>query len=188
MKKKQIAIALLIIGVVGFIYSQNQKKKHLIFEKRISNTDEFVHKQYVQSGNTYLFSFWGNNEHPGLHKWATLEYNFRLARSGGDVIEEKKVTATGSDGEGNQRAANGDDVHYKATQSEELILTLKLIEGDYTSVEIYENLTDNTYWMPVLFIALFIAGLFMFLKARASANVQGNPIPSKRKTIPKKRK
>lgn len=181
MKKKQIAIALLIVGVIGFIYSQQQKKKYLIFEKRISNNQEFAHKIYTQAGNTYLFSLWGNDEEGGF-EWAGMEFTFKLETAQGKIIEDKTIVATGSEDDGGlKRAANGDDVKYSASQLGDVNLTTTLVEGDYLDIEIYENLPENTYWMPVLFIALFIAGFVLFMKARASVNVQGKPIPRKTK-------
>lgn len=180
MKKKQIAIALLIIGVVGFIYSENQKKNYLIFEKRISSNIEFVQKIYAQAGNNYLFSFWGNDEEGALQEWADMEFIFKIETSSGEILEEKKIVATGSDDDGGiKRAANGDDVKYSAHQSGDLIVTTTLTDGDYLDIEVYENLPENTYWMPILFIAIFITGLVMFMKARASVNVHGKPIQTK---------
>lgn len=182
MKKKQIAIAFLIIGIVGFIISQNQKEKYLVFEKRISSNIEFVQKIYAQAGNNYLFSFWGNDEQGALQEWADMEFILKIETSTGEIIEEKKIVASGSGDDGGiKRAANGDDVKYSAKQSGDLILTTTLTDGDYLDIEVYENLPENTYWMPVLFIAFFITGLVLFMKARASVNIQGKPIQTKTK-------
>jgi len=168
MKKKQIAIVLLVIGVVGFIFSQNQKKKYLVFEKRISDNKEFVQKIDVESGNEYLFSVWGTDEETGLQQWAEMELVFKIETFKGEIIEENKIIANESsdDDGGIARAANGDDVRFVADNSNQVTLTTKLIQGDYMDVEVYENLPDNTYWMPVFFILVFIAGSVMFLKAR----------------------
>jgi hypothetical protein len=166
MNKKQLAIVLLIIGVVGFIYQQNQKKKYRVFEKRISNNNEFVHSINVQSGNNYLFSLWGNDEEGGL-QWAGMEMYFKIITESGVIVEEKNIVATGTeDDTGKKRATNGDDVKFSAAKSESISLFATLVNGDYMDIEIYENLPENNYWLPVLFIGIFITGLILYLKSR----------------------
>ena len=33
-------------------------------------------------------------------------------------------------------------------------------------IEVYQNLPENAYWLPVLFIAIFLSGIVLWLKAR----------------------
>jgi hypothetical protein len=98
----------------------------------------------------------------------------------GSVLEEKHFTGTDSNSDGGlKRATNGYDIRYNPEESGDVILKSALIRGDYVDIEVYENLPENTYWMPVLFIAICITGLVLFMKARASVNVQGLPIQTK---------
>lgn len=179
--KKNISIAIIIVGIIGFVWSQNQKKKYLIFEERITSNNAVSRKINAQTGNEYLFSFWGNNETGNPEKWANLEFTYKIETQSGIVVKQDTITAIGSDeNEGTRRAANGDDERFVASRSEDIIISTVLIEGDYIDIEVYENLPENTYWFPVLFIAVFITGLVLFLKARNSSNITKTESSKKR--------
>ena len=108
----------------------------------------------------------GNDEEGGF-QWAGMEMYFKIITESGVVIEEKNITANGTEEDtGRKRAANGDDVKFKATESENVTLLATLIKGDYMDIAIYENLPENNYWMPVLFIGFFITGLVLYLRSR----------------------
>jgi hypothetical protein len=179
MKKRNISIAFIIIGVLGFVWSQNQKKKYRVFQERISNYQPNTFKVNAQTGNEYLFSFWGNDEESGLQQWANMEFAFKIETQSGNWIKEDTISASESEEKGGvRRAGNGDDIRYTATRSENIIVTATLLEGDYLDLEVYENLPDKTYWFPVLFIAFFIVGLVLFLKARNAKNTPANHVRS----------
>lgn len=179
MNKKKIAIALLIVGVIGFIYAQNQKKNYLIFEERISSK-EYSKEFYVETGNEYMFSVWGTDEEGAARPSANLEAAVQLLNEKGSVLDEKHFTGTNSDNDGGiKRATNGYDIRFNPEENGNVILKSSLVRGDYLDIEIFENLPANTYWLPVLFIAIFITGLVLFLKARASVIAQKVPTPSK---------
>mgnify|MGYP000957561347 FL=1 len=92
---------------------------------------------------------------------------FKIITESGVIVEEKNIVATGTeDDTGKKRATNGDDVKFSATKSESISLFATLVNGDYMDIEIYENLPENNYWLPVLFIGIFITGLILYLKSR----------------------
>lgn len=185
MNKKKIAVGLLIIGVIGFIYSQNIKSGYRIYKERISGSKEFNHEFYLTAGNNYMFSVWGTDEEGALRPSANLEVGVQLLERKGKIVEEKLITATSSNDDGGlKRANNGYDIRYHPLENGEVILKSSLLRGDYVDIEVYENLPENIYWFPVLFIAVFIIGLILFLKARNSENSVGEvaPISEKIKT------
>ncbi|MCG6186214.1 hypothetical protein [Maribellus maritimus] len=168
--KKNIALFLILAGIIGFVWSQNQKKKYCILEERISNHNPVIRKINAQTGNEYLFSFWGNDEETGLQQWAEMQLEYRIETQSGMLVEEKAISASESEEKGGiRRAGNGDDVQYTAHRSEDIIINASLSEGDYFDIEVYENLPEKIYWFPVLFIVVFITGLILFLKARNTA-------------------
>jgi len=171
MTKKQIAIALIITSIVGFVYSQNLKSKYLIFNKRLTSKDEFVTKIPVITDRNYIFSFWGSDEETGFQQWADLEITYKIQSAAGNLIHENRVTASASQEKGGiRRAVNGNDVKYKADITQDLLITCQLVDGNDFDIEIYENLPEKLYWYPVLFIGVFIFSIFFFMKARASEN------------------
>lgn len=170
MDKKKLAILMLLISIFGFIYSQNIKSGYRIFRERVTTKQEFAREFYVTAGNNYQFSVWATDELRGAHKWTSVEANVKLVGPGNNILCEKQIVATGSgDDTGNQRATNGYDIRHVAVKSENLSLACRLVDGDYMDIEVYENLPENAYWLPVLFIAIFLAGGVLFLKSRNTA-------------------
>lgn len=181
-RKKNISIVLILVGIIGFVWSQNQKKKYRIFKERITNYKSNTRKVNAQTGNEYLFSFWGNDEETGLQQWAAMEFVYKIETQSGIIIEEDTLSASESEEKGEiRRAGNGNDIRYTAIRSEDLLVKTTLIEGDYLDLEVYENLPNQTYWYPVLFIAFFISGLILYLKARNASNLQEKTVHSKTK-------
>lgn len=79
--KKKFAVALIIIGVAGFIYAQNINSDYRIFKQRYNTHNPIVQEIEVLNGNHYIFSAWGTDEESALQKWANLEANVELINS-----------------------------------------------------------------------------------------------------------
>ena len=90
MNKKKFAIGLLILSVVGFVFSQNQKKKYLIFEER-SSSKNYTKEFYVETGNKYMFSVWGTDEEGASQRWATLDATVKLTDENNSILHEKQM-------------------------------------------------------------------------------------------------
>jgi hypothetical protein len=168
MNKKKFAIGLLILSVVGFVFSQNQKKKYLIFEERNSSKN-YAKEFYVETGNKYMFSVWGTDEEGASQRWATFDATVKLTDENNSILQEKQITASDSDNDGTiRRATNGSDIRLIPEKNQKVLLSYTLVEGDYMDIEVYQNLPENAYWLPVLFIAIFLSGIVLWLKARNS--------------------
>lgn len=180
--KKQISYGLLAIGFLGFIYAQNMKSDYEVFSERVTSQNQSSIDFSLLNNHNYLFSFWGNDESSTMGPYASLEVEIKIIGSDNNIITENVIYASGSEDKGGyRRAANGEDIEYFSPHNQQITIQYHIVEGDYLDIEIYEDLPQNAYWMPVLFIAIFITGLVLFMKARASVNVQGKPIQTKKK-------
>lgn len=169
--KKKASYALLAIGILGFVYSQNIKSNYRIFSERVSSSDDEPVNLKLLNGHAYMFSLWGNDESSTMGEYASLEAKVTIQGSDARIIDSRKIIASGTEDKGGiRRAANGYDFRYRPEHSEQISLKYNLIEGDYLDIEIYEDLPENAYWMPVVFIAIFIAGFVTYLKSRAVQN------------------
>lgn len=166
--KKKIAIALIIIGIAGFIYAQNQKSKSRIFKQRYTTHNPIAQEVEVLNGNHYIFSVWGTDEEQGIQQWADVQGNVELVNSENIILEQRPFAASESEESGGiKRATNGHDIKFTAEKDERILVKASLVQGDYLDIEVYENLPENTYWLPVIFIVVFLAGIVMYLRARA---------------------
>lgn len=166
--KKKIAVALIIIGVAGFIYAQNIKSKSRIFKQRYTTHNPIMQEIKVLNGNHYIFSVWGTDEEQGIQQWADLQGNVELVSSENKILEQRPFAASESEESGGiKRATNGHDIKFTAEKDEIVLIKANLIQGDYLDIEVYENLPENAYWLPVIFIAVFLTGIVMYLRARA---------------------
>ncbi len=166
--KKKIAIGLILIGIVGFIYSQNIKSKYRIFKERYTTQNPIVQEIKVLNGNHYIFSVWGTDEEQGIQQWADLQGNVDLVNQENKILEQRRFAASEPEEKGGiKRATNGHDIKYTAQKDESVTVKANLITGDYLDIEVYENLPENAYWLPVICIAVFLAGIVMYLRVRA---------------------
>ncbi len=169
--RKNVVLTFLVIGVVGFIYFQNQKTNYRIFKQRLTASNEFVKSIEVQSGSSYVFTIWGTDEEMDIQQWATLDLNYQLEDSKGNILKQEQITGSGSNDEGGvKRAINGTDYTYHSTNSEILRLRGQLVRGDYMDIEIYENLPENLHLLPALFAIVMAVSFFVYIKMRISHN------------------
>lgn len=97
-----------------------------------------------------------------------MQGNVELVNSENKILEQRPFAASESKEEGGiKRATNGHDIKYTSEKDEIVLVKANLIKGDYLDIEIYENLPESTYWLPVIFIAVFLTGIVMYLRARA---------------------
>ena len=167
MKKKHLALSIIVACILGFIVAQGMKSNYRIFQKRIFLEAEFKHEFYAEAGINYIVSIWGSSENRVLKEWATLEMRYQLLNASGTMIADTTITAIGGKvSEGNMMARNGKDIHFKTEESGTIVLKCWLVEGDYIDVEIYKALPENIYFLPPLFIFGFVFGLFWYMKVR----------------------
>lgn len=167
MKRKNIAIAGMIISVAGFVFVTNLKSNFRTFTERIFTNAAFQYSLNTSGGNTYLISLWGVDEETGLQQWAEMEFSYELKNTKGEVFEADTIRSFKSEENGGiRRASNGTDITFNPNSNGEWILTGHFTNGDYLDVEFYENLPSNLYWFPVLFIGLFLFSLVVYIRNR----------------------
>ncbi len=168
--KKQISYGLLAIGFLGFIYAQNIKSAYEVFSDRITSPNQNSIQFDLLNNHNYLFSFWGNDETSTMGPYASLEVYITIKGSDGKTIASTTIVDTGSEDKGGfRRAANGEDIEYFSPHNQKVTIQYHIAEGDYLDIEIYEDLPQNAYWMPVIFIVIFLIGIFMYLKFRKAS-------------------
>lgn len=164
---KMWGMILLGFGVIGFIAFSEKKDKFEVFEIRYTTTGNYSEEIDVLTGDEYLVSVWGSDDETGLQQWASVDYIVRLIDNSKNLVIEERITDTDSEEKGGIiRAQNGFDHAYVPDYTGKLFLNTEFIEGDEMTINIYRNLPDRIYYMPVLFIVMFIVGLFLFLKSR----------------------
>ena len=172
--KKQISMACVALGIVGFFGATQLKTKASVYKERLTQADATVSVP-VEAGSNYTFFFWGVDEEMGLQAWANLDLTGIVTDAQGTTLFTRQVTASASSSEeegGVKRAQNGFEYHHKAETSETLTATIKAPQADYVDLEIYKDLPEWLNLAPGLSIILAIVGLVLFLKAR---NVTPSP-------------
>lgn len=167
--KKRLAIGFIVLGIVGFIYAQNSKSNHRILSQRYRTHKPISESIEVKSGNCYTVSVWMTDEEQGLQQWAKIDAEIQLLNSRDEVLEQRNILNSEAREEGGiKRVTNGHEITYCADDQERLFINVVMKQGDYLDIEVYENLPGEQKWLPPIFIALFLVGLVLYLRARAS--------------------
>lgn len=168
---KTWGMILLGFGVIGFVAFTEKKDKFEIFETRYTMPGNYSEEIDVVKDDDYIIAVWGVEETYGLQEWASVDYIIRLIDENKNLVLEKRWVDTESEDKGGQvRAQNGSDHRFVPDYVGKLYINIEFIEGDEVTLNIYRNVPDRVYYMPVLFIAMFVVGLFMYLRGRAKAN------------------
>lgn len=169
MNKKNIGIVLLTIGIIGFFYFNSAKKNYLIYGERYSLEKLHQFDIELKKNNNYTFFFWAVDEETGIQTWADMQMFARLVSAEGQLIEQKETLATASEETGGvRRAQNGFNIKYFADIDQKVIVEIDLKSGDYTDIEVFENLPEGIDIYPGISLILGLFGLVLFLRGRAS--------------------
>lgn len=172
MNKKNIGLAILIAGIIGFFYFSGKKSDYQILTKRFSLAKIHHLQMDVKADQNYLFSFWAVDEEGGFkNQWADVKAFVSLKSQANELIVEREIIASASEESGGlKRAQNGFEYNYYSEQNQTLKVEINLVSGDYANMEVYENIPDGISLYPGLSILFGLIGLVLFLKGRAAAN------------------
>lgn len=165
--KMGLGIALLVVGVFGFIGGTEKKSGKII--QKASGKDAISLEVQVEPPHVYRVSFWivaeKGESQPGF---ATAAADLR-AQLGDDTLTSRTLVATAGEARGGiKRAANGLETDVTPKAPEILRISGMLHEGDKWTLEIYRDLDTGTNLAPGLFLLVGIVGLVLVLRARAA--------------------
>ena len=155
----------MIISIVGFIATTENKSSFLILEER-GSSESFEFDVNLATNTEYIFSFWVIDEEGG-YGWASVTAYSEIVINDSIVYAKTIDFSEAEEDGGLKRAQGGFNFNYHSEKSKIAKFKGILKEGDQWQVEVYEDLTEVENMKPGLFIILFIISLVFFLKVRA---------------------
>ncbi len=173
-KQKYFAgIFTVMIALMVFLGGNFQKDQYRLHSQRYtkgSHTIPFL----VGTDATYKIAIWAVDEETGLQQWATMSCEGEIRDSSGKLVDAGEAVATASDEKGGiRRAQNGFDLDVQSTKTEELVLTVHLLEGDYVDVEVLQDIPTLIHLLPGIGVLIGFAGAILITKGRAG---MGQPV------------
>lgn len=159
-----ISLSLIVISIIGFIATTENKSSHIILEKR-GSSKSFEFDIKMASNMDYIFTFWVIDEEGG-YQWANVSAYAEVILKDTILYSEVIEFAESDESTGIKRAQEGFNYNYHSIKQEVAKFKGTLAKGDQWQVEVYENMTELDNMKPGLFIIVFIVSLFFFLKAR----------------------
>lgn len=167
LNKKEWAVIIIFVGVMGFILGEGNKSSYRIFDKRLTINGEYHEEVLLISGLKYVVSVFGSDEELGFQRWAKLDFNLLVSDYQGDSIIQKKISASEArEKGGKRRVVDGLDFHYVAKYPDKLFIKINFMRGDDLDIKIYENIPEFANFLPSIFIFVFIFGIFYYLRVR----------------------
>ncbi|NOR86046.1 MAG: hypothetical protein GQ527_00410 [Bacteroidales bacterium] len=168
--KKWIAIIIMVIGVIGFIYHSEKKSDTLLFSKNIYVSDLQNIDIQLTANHNYKFNFWGTDEEmTGTFSMPTFTATLLLTDSKKDIIFQEQIESYNPKEMGGKLVAHAETTfEYHPSQDEQLELQVQILDGDTLDIDVYQDLSDEGDAMPGIFIIIAIIGLVIFLRARKS--------------------
>ena len=155
----------MIISIVGFIATTENKSSFLILEER-GSSESFEFDVNLATNTEYIFSFWVIDEEGG-YGWASVTAYSEIVINDSIVYAKTVDFSEAEEDGGLKRAQGGFNFNYLSEKSKIAKFKGILKEGDQWQIEVYEDLTEVENMKPGLFIILFIISLVFFLKVRA---------------------
>ncbi|NPD85166.1 hypothetical protein HNS38_10370 [Lentimicrobium sp. L6] len=169
--KKYIGIALLVIGIIGFFYSANQKNEKEIFSKRASSSNIEKMDVAVLANQTYEIKFWGvDEEMTGTYEPPHFEADIKILDRQKLVLFDEELVSITEREIGEKRVTHdGTSYSHSPTVDETIEIQVQIKRGDYIDIEIYENLSSEADALPGFSIILALIGLVLYLRGRKKA-------------------
>lgn len=170
--KRIIAICLLAVGIIGFIYGNTSASKKELLEKSYTKAGQHQASFTVESGSEYTARLWVTDEESGLQRWAKATASLQLIDDTGKVMFNKGATASQQSSQndpGPARAQNGVTHRWTPTASGKVDSIVTLKEGDKAELTVYKDMSETQGMVPGLSIIVAIVGGVMLLRARNEA-------------------
>lgn len=158
-------MTIILMGVIGFIASNNAKNEYEIFAERFSGEKIHQTEVFTKSHHDYQFYFWGVDEQfQSEYGFPEFEAEIKILDKNNNILFDTIFIENHSvDAGGVLRAENGFYYHYSTDRSQSLKVIMNTISGDYLDLEVHEDLPDSVSLTPPLYIFVFIVGLIVFL-------------------------
>lgn len=163
--RKMIGWAMLIGGIVFFVFLNQANKKYLEINATGSSMLPINVEWEVEAENEYLVKCWFLDEETGF-EWASMEAELRIEQNGKQVHAENYVASSSEDSGGVKRAQNTDEIRYIPAVSGVMSVNGRLIKGDKWEVEIYKNMSDKENLAPPFALLVAVIGLVLVLKSK----------------------
>ncbi len=161
---KIISISLMIISIIGFIATTENKSSFRILNER-GSSQKFNFDINLATNMDYVFAFWVIDEEGGF-QWANVSAYAEVSIKDSILYSKVIEFAESEEKGGLKRAEDGLNFKYHSNKNELAKFKGTLNEGDQWQVEVYENMSELENMKPGLFIILFIVSIVLVLKAR----------------------
>lgn len=158
---------LLLLSVIGFIYTTTLKKQKQVFFKKYYNQD--VNKGFidVEQGEKYTFAFSTTDEESGgFAQWPYAEAYISIVDDKNVILLEDTIAHGGFEDVGLKRAMDYEEYEIIINKESKIIYKSRLIQGDECELIIYKNMEDWRNILPGLFLITFMVGLFWLLRKK----------------------
>ncbi len=159
-----ISISLVIISILGFIFTTENKSSLIIFEKS-GSAESFEFDINLTTNTDYVFAFWVIDEEGGF-QWASVSAYSEIEINDSIVYAKSIEFSESDETAGLKRAQNGFNFNYHSESRGIAKFRGTMHEGDQWQIEVYEDLSEVENMKPGLFIILLIVALFLFMKVR----------------------
>lgn len=166
--KKNIAIVLMVIGVLGFVFTTMQKDNMKIFGQRISEVSNQKYTVALKANQVYEIKFWGvDEEMTGLSQPPHFEARIKIFDGQQQLLFNQELVSIHEIETGGKRVTHdGISYSHKPKEDEELTINVQILRGDYLDLEVYENLDSEADALPGFSIIIAIVGLVLFFRSR----------------------
>lgn len=165
--KSLLGIALVAVGIIGFVVGTENRKGHRIDGATGSGIVSF--QMQVEPPHTYRVSFSIEAEKgESLPGFATAEGEVAVHLDG-DVVTSRTLAATSSgDARGGvKRAIQTAEIDVSPEKPGLLRVKGSLRQGDRWTLDLYRDLGTGGDLAPGLFLLVGVVGLVLFLRSRA---------------------
>ncbi len=159
----------MLIGVIGFIASNNTKSEYEIFVERFSGEKMHQAEIFTKVTHDYQFYFWGVDEKfESEHGFAEFSGEFKIVDKNNNTLLDTafSVGSSTSTNGGIERAQSGFYFYYSPPKDMYLTVDMNIVVGDYVDLEVHEDLPQSVALKPPLFIFIFVVGIFIFLRKK----------------------
>lgn len=166
--KKITGIIFVVIGIIGFLYTSNQKSNKLVLQEKAAGFETKTNQVEVEEAENYEIKFWGvDEEMTGVFQQPYFEAKISIRDGQNHLLFNQDLISVHEIETGGKRTTHsGLDYLHSPRNTEVITISTQIIKGDYLDIEVYKNLDSESDALPGIFIIVGIIGMVLYLRSR----------------------